>query len=226
MEDSLGPEGYQDPWDLKEKLALEEPPVPLGLQDFQEHEERGAGQEKGAALGLRGSPAFRDQEGPLDLQVCLGRKVRWVPLESLVTLGKVRLAPRGLLALRVILAPVAPLGFQAPQDNLDPLGLRDLHLQTWDRFFQQQALMAARNKDTLSLRMEGSWGAVVWRCLPSQPSSQTLFLWWALRWSLTNSCTVETRTIIPRVASSPAPSLGSTTSLTTSTAKEATCGWP
>lgn len=106
------------------------PPGPLALQASLEVEERGADQERLDAQDLRGSPVSRDQEGHLDLQVCLDRKVRWVPLESLVILGRVRLAPQALSALRVILAPVGPLDVQAPQDSPDPLGLQDNLLQT------------------------------------------------------------------------------------------------
>lgn len=126
----MGLEVYQDLWDLKEKLALGVHLVPLVLQDFLEHEERVADREMQGTQDLRESQASRDQGDPLDLQVCLDRKVRWVPRESLVILGRVRLAPQALSARKVIPAPVVSLDYQALQDHPDPLGLQGLHLLT------------------------------------------------------------------------------------------------
>lgn len=112
------------------KLALEVHLVPLVLQDFLEHEEKVADQEIQGAQDLRGSQGSRDQGGPLDLRVCLDRKVRWVPRESLAIPGRVRLAPRARSGPRALLAPVVPLVFQVPQDSLGPLGHRGFHLLT------------------------------------------------------------------------------------------------
>lgn len=102
--ESPGPEVYQDLSDPKEILVLGVPLVPLELQVFLEREERMADQEMQGVQDLRGSQASRDQEGPSVLQVCLDRKVRWVPRESPVILERVSLARRALLAPRVNLA--------------------------------------------------------------------------------------------------------------------------
>lgn len=199
--------------------------MPLVVQEYLDQEERVDNLEKKATRDHRVYQGLQDQGDQLDLLGYLDRKANQVCMVHLAILVTESQESLVKLVLKVNPVQVARLDFPGHQDNLDPLVLQDylLHLLTLDRSFPYPAHTIAKNKCTK--RMEGTLVEMARRCLRSRLSSQIHSLLLVPLSSLTNSFTMAIRTTIPKLAFSPVAYQGSTTLLTTSTAKEVMCGW-
>lgn len=109
--------------------------MPLVLQDYWDHEERGDSLERKVIRDPRVFQDSQDQVDHLDLLVFQGIKVKQAHLVNLATQERETQDPLVILVLKVTLVKVALLGSQGNQGNLGLQVLQDhlLRILTSDR---------------------------------------------------------------------------------------------